>query len=85
MDHLGGPYVITEVFRSPVSGLWLPAFGPLMVAYAEVVYLYIAYGAILLITHHRPANSAGNATASSTCCWASSSWSPALWRISPLP
>ena len=25
---LGGPYVITEVFRSPVSGLWLPALVP---------------------------------------------------------
>ena len=55
---LGGPYVITEIFRSPVSGLWLPAFGPLIVAYAGVVYLYIAYGAILLIAHHRRANSA---------------------------
>ena len=41
-----------------MSGLWLPAFGPLMVAYAGVVYLYIAYGAILLIAHHRRANSA---------------------------
>ena len=55
---LGGPYVITEVFRSPVSGLWLPAFGPLMVAYAGIVYLYIAYGAALLIAHHRRAGSA---------------------------
>ena len=55
---LGGPYVITEVFRSPVSGLWLPAFGPLMVAYAAVVYLYSGYGAMLLIAHHRRTPSA---------------------------
>ena len=55
---LGGPYVITEVYRSPVSGLWLPAFGALMVAYAGVVYIYIGYGAILLIAHHRRTASA---------------------------
>ncbi len=55
---LGGPYVITEVFRSPVSGLWLPAFGPLMAAYAAVVYIYSGYGAVLLIAHHRQTASA---------------------------
>jgi signal transduction histidine kinase len=54
---LGGAYVVTEIYRSPVTGLWLPVFGPLMAVYAAAVYLYTAYGAALLLRYHQRATS----------------------------
>ena len=50
---LGGSEVITSVSLSPVSGLWLPEFGPLAYGYVLFSYLYIAYGASLLFVQHR--------------------------------
>jgi PAS domain S-box-containing protein len=50
---LGGSEVITSVSHSPVSGLWLPEFGYLAYGYVLFSYLYIAYGATLLLAQHR--------------------------------
>ena len=55
---LGGPDVITSVVRSPVSGLWLPEFGPLAYGFVLFSYICIAYGASLLLAQHRRTASA---------------------------
>jgi PAS domain S-box-containing protein len=54
---LGGPAVIIRVFRAPETGLWLPDFGPLAYVCVLIVYIYIAYGAALLLRYHQRAAS----------------------------